>query len=281
LLRAGAGPAGRPAQQSSASRSIATMFDSIQFSWRDRLRAGGTHFFISAFIAALAAMFVFVFWYPAPYREISGGRELFMILVTVDVILGPLVTVAIFNRSKPWPVLRRDLAFVGLFQLVALGYGIWTVFVARPVHLAFEYDRFRVVHAIEVPKELLLQAPPGLRTMPWFGVTVVALRPFRNAEEKFDTTMAALQGLPLGARPDLWQPYADARVRVIEAAKPVALLKKRFPDKAADIDQAIERTGVKPDALLYLPLVGRKVFWTALVDSSTAEVLGFLPLDSF
>jgi len=27
--------------------------------------------------------------------------------------------------------------------------------------------------------------------------------------------------------------------------------------------------------------VGRKSFWTVLLDSSTAEVLGFLPLDSF
>ncbi|MBI3527027.1 MAG: pilus assembly protein [Betaproteobacteria bacterium] len=257
------------------------MLNAIHFSWRDRLRACAVHFFISAIIAVVSALFVFVFWYPDPYREISGGRELFLILVSVDVILGPLITLSIFNRAKPWLVLRRDLVCVGVVQLVALGYGMWTAFVARPVHLVFEYDRFRVVHAIEVPKELLAQAPPELRTLPPFGTTVLALRPFRDADEKFNTTMAALQGLPLGARPDLWQPYPDARIRVIESAKPAVLLKKRFPDRAADIDQAIERTGRAPDAVLYLPLVGRKVFWTVLLDSSTAEVLGFLPLDSF
>ena len=257
------------------------MLDAIHFSWRDRLRASSIHFLISAIVAVVAALFVFVFWYPDPYRELSGGRELFLILVSVDVILGPLITFAIFNRAKPWPVLRRDLVFVGLVQLVALGYGIWTAFVARPVHLVFEYDRFRVVHAIEVPEELLAQAPPGMRTLPPFGITVLALRPFRDADEKFQTTLAALQGLPLGARPDLWQPYPDARIRVLEAAKPAPLLKKRFPDRSAEIDRAIERTGIKPDALLYLPLVGRKVFWTVFIDSSTAEVLGFLPLDSF
>ena len=257
------------------------MIDAIEFSWRDRLRASATHFCISIIIAAVCAVFVFVFWYPDPYREISGGRELFLILMTVDVILGPLITLAIFNRAKPWPVLRRDLICVGLFQLVALGYGMWTAFVARPVHLVFEYDRFRVVHAIEVPVELLDKAPPALRKLPLFGITVLALRPFRDAGEKYNATMAALQGLPLSARPDLWQPYLDARSRAIEAAKPALQLKKRFPDRAAEIDRAIERTGIKPDALLYLPLVGRKSFWTVLLDSSTAEVLGFLPLDSF
>ena len=260
---------------------IATKLRAINFSWRDRLRAGSIHFCISALIAAIAALFVFFFWYPAPYREISGGRELFLILITVDVILGPLLTVSIFNRAKPWPVLRRDLAVVGLVQLVALGYGMWTVFVARPVHLVFEYDRFRVVHAIEIPAETLVQAPPGLSTLPLFGPTVLALRPFRDADENFKSTLAALEGLPLSARPELWQPYPDARARVIESAKPAALLKKRFPDRAAEIDRAIERTGHAPDAVLYLPLASRKAFWTVLLDASTTEVIGFLPLDSF
>jgi hypothetical protein len=68
---------------------------------------------------------------------------------------------------------------------------------------------------------------------------------------------------------------------VLEAAKPAVLLKKRFPDSAASIDRAIERTGRPPDAVVYLPLVGRKEFWTVLLDSSTAAVLDFLPLDSF
>ena len=179
------------------------MFDAIPLSWRDRLRAGAVHFLISAIVAVFAALFVFVFWYPDPYRELSGGRELFLILVSVDVILGPLITLAIFNRAKSWPVLRGDLICIGLLQIAALGYGMWTAFVARPVHLVFEIDRFRVVHAIEVPRELLAQAPPGLRALPAFGTTVLALRPFRDADEKFTTTMAALQGLPLGARPDL------------------------------------------------------------------------------
>lgn len=260
---------------------IATKLRTINFAWRDRLRAGSIHFCISAFIAAIAALFVFFIWYPAPYREISGGRELFFILITVDIILGPLITLSIFSRAKPWPVLRRDLACVALLQLVALGYGMWTVFVARPVHLVFEYDRFRVVHAIEIPAETLDQAPPGLRTLPLFGPTVLALRPFLDADESFKSTLTALEGLPLSARPELWQPYPDARARVIEFARPAALLKKRFPDRAAEIDRAIERTGHAPDAVLYLPLAGRKAFWTVLLDASTTEVIGFLPLDSF
>jgi len=254
---------------------------SILRSWRTRLRAGAIHLCISAAVAAVAALFVFVFWYPDPFREISGGRELFVILISVDIVLGPLITVAVFNRTKPWPTLRRDLAFIGLFQLAALGYGMWTTFVARPVYVVFEYDRFRVVHAIEVPKELLAQAPPGLQSLPVFGTSELALRPFFDEEEKFRKTMMALEGLSLGAQPELWIPYKYARDRVIKAAKPVSALRQRFPDQAAAIDRALEKAGRSADNVVYLPLVGRKSFWTALLDASTTEIVAYLPLDSF
>ncbi len=252
-----------------------------RFFWKDRLRASGIHLGISTAIALLAALLVFLLWYPYPYREISGGRELFLILVSVDVVLGPLITLAIFNKSKPRRELVRDLAIVGLIQLSALGYGMWAVFVARPVHLAFEIDRFRVVHAVDVPTEMLPQAPVAMQSLPLYGPTLIAVRPFRNPQESFEATMAALQGAHLGARPDLWQPYEDARERVLEAAKPVRELMQRFPDRVGPIEQAVRDSRRSLDSLMYLPLVGRESAWTVLLDAATAEAVGFIPLDSF
>jgi hypothetical protein len=43
----------------------------------------------------------------------------------------------------------------------------------------------------------------------------------------------------------------------------------------------ISQTGRSPDALLYLPMVGRKSFWTVLLDPATADLVAFMPLDSF
>ena len=249
--------------------------------WKERLHASGIHLSISLLIAALAALLVFAFWYPWPYREISGGRELFFIVIVVDVVLGPLITLAVFNRNKTHSELVRDLGVVGLIQLVALVYGLWTVAVARPVHLVFEFDRFRVIHAIEVPEELMPQAPDGLHVMPWTGPTVLAVRPFRDVSEEGRATQMALQGLHLGARPDLWEPYAQAAGRVLAAAKPMAELRQRFPQQIALIDVAAAKTEVPEGGLRYLPLVGRKSFWTVLLDANTAELRGFLPLDSF
>jgi hypothetical protein len=257
-----------------------TMFANQGF-WRRRLLAAGIHLGLSVVVAGLAAWLVFGMWYPYPYREISGGRELFMIVVAVDVIMGPLLTLAVFNVKKPVVELRRDLAVIALLQLAALGYGLWTVAVARPVHLVFEMDRFRVVHAIDVPEEELKQAPAGLDRLPLTGPTLLSVRDFVNEKESFEATLAAVQGVSLSARPGLWQAYEKSRSKIQEHARPLEQLKNRFPDRAAEIDAALKSARRATTSVSYIPMVGRQTFWTVLLDSNTAEVIAFVPIDSF
>ncbi len=257
------------------------MNQTSEFHWKDRFKASAIHLSLSLCIAALAALLVFGLWYPYPYRSSSGGKELFLIVITVDVILGPLITLTVFNRRKPRRELVRDLSVVGLIQMAALAYGLWTVFVARPVHLVFEYDRFRTVHAIEVPEELLGKAPTDVQKMPITGPTTLALRAFRDANEKGAATLMALQGLSLSANPELWQAYPQARVQVLAAAKPLAELSARFPQQAEMINAGVMPTGKSAGELVYLPMVARQTFWTVLLDAQSAEPLGFVPLDSF
>ena len=137
---------------------------------------------------------------------------------------------------------------------------------ARPVHMVFEYDRFRVVHQVEVPQELVSAAPPGIEVAPWGAPTLLSLRPFRNAQEDSE----------------LWQPSEAGREQVLRAARPITQLKSRLPQRAAEIDTALQQAGREATAVAYLPLVARKDYaWTVLLDAKTAEVIGYLPLDSF
>ena len=249
--------------------------------WKDRVQASGVHFLLSVLVAALAAALVFGLWYPYPYRDISGGRELFFLVAAVDVVMGPLLTFAVFNRQKPLKELRRDLGVIALLQLAALAYGMWTVFVARPVHMVFEIDRFRVVHAIDVDTALLAKALPALSSLPLTGPSTLGMREFKNNTEKADFTFAALGGVDLSARPELWQDYVLSAPQVLAAAKPATELKIRFAARAALIDDAVRASGRDVAALRYLPLVSRRSFWTVLIDAQSAQPLAYLPLDSF
>ena len=113
------------------------------------------------------------------------------------------------------------------------------------------------------------------------GPTAIALRPFKNAAEQMDATIAAMGGAPLPARSDLWQPYRDSVADILKEAKPAAELQTRFPSQASLIHQAIESTGKTVAQLRYLPLLSRNDAWTVLLDATTAEPAGFIPLDSF
>lgn len=249
--------------------------------WREKFVAAGIHLGLSLVVAALTALLVFGLWYPYPYREISGGRELFLLVVIVDVILGPLITFIIFSRHKPRAKLLGDLAVIAMIQLGALGYGTWTVFVARPVHLVFEINRFRVVHAIDIDETQLVKAPSGFEALPLGGPTLLGVRAFKDSKESFDATMAALGGVHMAARPDFWQSYGQSKAEVLGMAKPVSQLKTRFPAQVVAIDAVLSKAGRRPEATAYVPIVSRRVFWTAFVDTTTAEVVAFLPLDSF
>lgn len=252
--------------------------------WKARLWAAGIHLGISVALAALAALLVFFVWYPYPYREISGGRSLFFLVITVDVIMGPLLTLAIFSKGKSRRALCFDLVIIGALQLAALTYGLWTVASARPVHLVFEINRFLVVHAIDVSPDLLKNTSPEFQQLPLTGPTLLSVREFKNNVEKSDVTMAALSGIAVGARPDLWQSYADGKSQILQVARPLLELKTRFPTRAGEIDMAVNSAaaaGRVASRMAYVPMIGRSTFWTVLVDANTSEVIAFVPIDSF
>jgi hypothetical protein len=250
------------------------------FAWSARARAAAIHLLLGTAVAALTAALVFGLWYPYPYREISGGKDLFMLVMAVDVVLGPLTTFLVFDIRKPRAVLVRDLAIVAALQLGGLAYGMWTVAVARPVHLVFEIDRFRVVHAVDVPEHLLDKTPAGIQAKPWTGPDVLAShRP--KARDVIAVAALELEGTPLASRPDLWRAYEAARSEVLRVAKPVADLRARYPQQIALIDATLAETGRSSATTLYVPMMGRKSFWTVLVDSQSAAVVGFVPIDSF
>ena len=93
--------------------------------------------------------------------------------------------------------------------------------------------------------------------------------------------MAELQSAVLGARPDFWQSYEKSKSQVLARAKPLAGSKALFPANKKEIDSALKAAGHVPIGVGYIPMAGRQTFWTVLVDFRIAEVLTFVPIDSF
>lgn len=228
----------------------------------------------------MAALLVFVLWYPTPFREVSGGRELFFIVIAVDVVLGPLITFAVFDRRKPRGELVRDLTVVVLLQLAALAYGLHAVAQARPAVVALEGNRLRVVRAIDLDNAALAQAPSGLQRLSLTGPTFVATRRPTEAE-RLEAMQRGLAGQDIGMRPEFWLPPDQSGPAYAAAAMPIQRLRTLQPHRVAEIDAAVSSLGTASTQVGYLPMLARRTDWSALVDLKSGTIVGYVPVEGF
>src|SRR6266849_5322447 len=133
-----------------------------------RFRAASLHLGISVMVCLVAVATMILVWYPPPLFQLLGGFELLLLLVGVDVTLGPLLTFVVFKSGKKG--LRFDLSVIALVQLSALIYGASVVFVARPAYMVFVWDRFELVRIVDVEPARLAEAKiERFRGFPWAG----------------------------------------------------------------------------------------------------------------
>ena len=246
-----------------------------------RLRAAGIHLAISALVAGLASLLVFQAWYPAPFAAIAGGTYLFLLLVSVDVAIGPALTAVVASPGKPRAELLRDLAVIVVLQLAAFGYGLYSMALARPVVLAYEIDLLRLVTAADLEAAGLKDAPPELRELSWRGPRLLAVVKPTDPAEQFRSVELGLAGVPLAMLPQYWRaylPHADAAWR---AARPVDALARRYPQAAAALARIAADAGQPVSELRFMPLVSRQTSWVSVIAMPGARVVGYLPLDGF
>jgi hypothetical protein len=242
-----------------------------------RWQAAGLHLLISATIAAAVVTLMLSVWYPQPLFEAEGGPGLVFILVGVDVVIGPLITLVIFKAGK-WG-LKFDLCTIAVLQLAALAYGVGIVAGVRPAYIVFVHDQFETVGAMEFAERDLADASrPEFRKVPITGPVVVALRPPADPQERSDLMFQALGGgKDLRHFPKYYVPYSEYVKEVLAKGQTPAQLRKREPQTARVIDAWLVEAKVPESAVLYLPLKASRGFIAALVNTKTGELVKMLP----
>ena len=249
--------------------------------FRAAVQAASLHLLYSVVVAVSAAALVFGLWYPFPYRELSGGRELFLLVVMVDVACGPLLTTVLFNAAKPRAELWRDLGLVVLIQLGALGYGFWIVWEARPLFLVQEIDRFKVTSAADLRSGSIAGLPASLQPHWWAGPLTVAIREPKDALERMAVMLESVQGgRDYAERPEFYLPYEGAAaLKSLQRAKSLTVFLQKQPDQQDAARKLALEKGGDLAQWLYLPVVARQD-WVAILDKR-GQIQGFLKGDGF
>lgn len=246
--------------------------------WREKFRALLLHFLVTAAVAAVAAAVIFLVWFPDPFQAIMGGTKLFLLISACDLVLGPLISLVIYNSKKSRRELITDYSIVGAVQLAALVYGVLAIADARPAYVAFVGDRFDVVAASDLTDEDLQAGKDPYRTRPKWGPKLIATRSPTDIEERNDLLFSAVAGKDIQMFPRYYVPYETAREQVKRRAQPLEVLYKRHPEARQLVQDA--KLAVPESELRWLPIRGKE-FWTVLLDANGGPPLAYLPLDPY
>jgi hypothetical protein len=248
----------------------------LRLSNLNRWQAGGGHLLISAAIGAAVLAAMILVWYPPPFFEAAGGFGLVLLMVGVDVTLGPLLTTAVFNPAKGLRKLKLDLAVIAACQLAALAYGVHVMYAARPAYLVFAVDRFDLVMANTLPATELAKAPPPWNRLPVGRPPTVGARVPDDPKLKEESLFLALGGVDLTQQPRFFVPYRDVAADAARKGHPVAELVRQNPDRAAAIDAVVRASGRPESGLRFLPARAPNRDFAVIVDAGDGAIVDMI-----
>jgi hypothetical protein len=244
----------------------------------NRWKAAAVHLLISITLAVLVGALLYFVWFPEPYSAAAGANRLILLLIGVDICIGPLLTLVVVNRHKPLKLLRLDLSVIGLLQLIALGYGLHVIAKARPVFIVAEVDRLVVVSAQELTDADLVKGDrPEFRQRSWTGpVLVGALPPTGAAQGDFALRVLAT-GKDIDQLPQYYLPYDQVIDRVMKHAKPLSSLKSATDSQQARLNHLQAET--PSQQLEVLPVQRGDKSYSAIISPVSKRPVAVLSID--
>jgi hypothetical protein len=245
----------------------------------NRWKAAAVHLSISIVLTVLMLGWLYFIWFPSPYFSAAGAHRLILLLIGVDICIGPLLTLLVVNRHKARKLLRLDLTVIGVLQVIALSYGVHVITDARPVFIVAEVDRLVMVSAQQLSDEDLAKGGrPEFRRRSLTGpVLVGALTP--KDVSPGDFALKVMQtGKDIDRLPHYYVAYDQAIDAVMKHAKPLASLKNATDSQRAYLRRL--QASEPSQTLLALPLQRDDVTYTAIMSPITKRPIAVLPIDA-
>jgi len=223
---------------------------------KTRVCASLTHFTASLLIFTVLVTVQLAIWYPSPFFSASGGWQGLKIVALVDLVLGPLLTLVIFNTKKPFSELARDITIIIVLQLSALTWGIYTVHQQRPVAVAFWEDRFFTVPATAITRQGI-----DLDTLKRFGdkppYYVYIKKP--TTPQEWAPILKKIEQEEIGPhqQPELYQPLTNHFGDIYQHEVDIAQIMQTNASMAAEIQAVLEETNTTLENNHYIALESR------------------------
>jgi hypothetical protein len=191
---------------------------------RFRFTAFSLHLLGSVTALSLILGGLYLGWYRWPGWYLASVLHVVGIVVMVDLVIGPALTLIVANPGKPRRELARDIAMIVTVQLAALVYGTVTLWNGRPLYYTFSGDRLETVQASDIEAD---EVATALRENPslaphWYSVPRWIWAPLPNDP---DEAMRIVNDATLGGGKDVidmpryFKPWAQGLPRLRDQLK--------------------------------------------------------------
>jgi hypothetical protein len=245
---------------------------------RFRLKALSLHLASSAAVLTLILGALYLGWYCWPGWRLTEVTQVVLIMVCVDVVLGPILTFIIANQRKSRRDLTRDIGIIVAVQLCALMYGSVSLWNGRPLYYAFSENLLQLVQAYDINAA---EAEDGRRQNPslaphWYSLPRWIWAPLpQNLEETRKIVTSAITGgddvISMPKYFKSWEeglPWLRKQLKTVDDARYFAKSEK------AKLKEKMRAAGLPDNQMNTMPLTGRGHPLLAVFDPATLKMIG-------
>ncbi len=220
-----------------------------------RARLFTQRFAATGSLLLLAFLVIRFLWFPGDYFVISGVAKLFLMLVAVNLVVGPGLSTLLYKPGK-WG-LKFDLVVIACIEIAILGWALHEISERRPAFVVFAVDRFEAVTVSEVDLGQLGDSRLALRPGHTPRLIYAELPTDLDAMSRLIDETVFLGMLDIDRRPEFWKPYAEGMAFIKGAAMPLSALASVQDDRAGSIQRWLAQQELSVNDYLYLPIRGR------------------------
>lgn len=228
---------------------------------RFRLKAFGLHLMGSATALTLVLGTLYLGWYRWPGWYLCDAKHVVVVLMGVDLALGPLLTLVIASPRKPRRELARDVSIIVAVQLIALGYGSVHLWTGRPLYYALTENVVQVVQAYDINAgESALADKLGSPLRPhWYSLPRWIWVPPQPAAPAADASAKSPPSETIDPieTPRLYQPWQAGLGALREQLKSVGFVAEFLPIDKRRLAQRMQAEGLATDQPNAITVTGR------------------------
>lgn len=241
---------------------------------KKKIKATLLHLTISLLIIVAVVGLSLYFWYPKIFIPVTDFKDVLIILLSVDLVLGPFLTFIVFKPKKKSLVF--DLSVIALIQIAALVYGTYTLYQVHPVYITFNKDRYTIVQAIDAHPENSKYDEYKVSKLS-SGNMAYAKMP-NDPKKKEELLMSVLDGGPdLDQRVDYYEPYLENFEKIVSRGLSHEFLIKNLVTN--NKLQSFFNNHQSVEGLVFLPLTNGDKAVIIVINKKTAQPVATIDVD--